>query len=612
MTILRFFLIIFTFFSMTQGADARPLNINIFSSLPVQHEGRIKPIDTFARQTLDLLAGRQSLPGMEAPAWLAEALFDPGLSMERPVFRILDSAQLGLPPRKGRLYSFTELAPALQDKANLIAALLQKDEKTWDKRQAELVRLHEAVLVYTQIVRSFSYYLPLSLPVPDMLAKEWNIATDKNFTLEDFSRYQSRLDKRLADIVRKRGGDPARYNEGEQQVAAFAFQIGALRAGGENNVFFRIIPGAWETAQGAWFSPWAVTQNGQGSPQAASYLRGWEGMAHAFIAQDAKGWRHANESVYAMSESYASREKLSMERIYTGLHPLSAALAFYVAAFAALIAASVLRGPFWRTLSIISVAIGMLLHTAAIVLRVAILERPPVGTLYESIIFVALICAAGGMAVEARRRDATGLTASIVCAGLLLFTAFAFSTPDTMQVLTAVLNTNFWLATHVLCITIGYGVCILTSILAHLWLFRRAAGRDATALTAPVKTLALCALLLTAVGTILGGIWADQSWGRFWGWDPKENGALLIVLWLIWTLHGQLSAHLKTMQAMAAHAGLSIIVALAWFGVNLLNTGLHSYGFITGVAAGLGAFVTFEGTLIFGLWAFITQKENKQ
>lgn len=598
MMIARFFLTVLTLFFMTRDADARPLEVDIFSNLPVQHEGRIKPLDTFARQTLDLLAGRQHLPGMAASSWLAEALFDPGLSMERPVFRILDAAPLGLPPRKNRLYSFTELAPALQDKADIIAALLQKDEKTWDKRQMELIRLHEAVLVYTQIVRSFSYHLPLSLPVPGALSKEWNIAADKNFTLEDFSRYQSRLDQRLADIVRKKGGDPARYTEDEQQIAAFAFQIGALRAGGENNVFFRIIPGAWESAKGAWFSPWAITQDGQGSPQAADYLSSWEDMARSFIAQDAKDWQHANERVYAMSKSYAPHGKLMMERLYTGLHPLSLALAFYISAFAALIAASVLQGTFWRKISVASVLTGMTFHVAAIALRIAILERPPVSTLYESIIFVALICAAGGLAVEARRRDATGLTASIVCAGLLLFTAFAFSTPDTMQVLTAVLNTNFWLATHVLCISIGYGICILTSILAHLWLFRRAAGGDAAALAAPVKTLALCALLFTAVGTILGGIWADQSWGRFWGWDPKENGALLIVLWLIWLLHGQIGGQLSRALFVAGLAALSMIVALAWFGVNLLATGLHSYGFISGVAGGLFAFCAIETALI--------------
>ena len=148
----------------------------------------------------------------------------------------------------------------------------------------------------------------------------------------------------------------------------------------------------------------------------------------------------------------------------------------------------------------------------------------------------------------------------------------------------------------------GYGCCLMTSLLAHAWLIRTAMGKDGRDLVTPVKILALIALLFTAVGTILGGIWADQSWGRFWGWDPKENGALLIVLWLIWVLHGQIGGHLKRSAFMAAMAGLSVVVALAWFGVNLLSVGLHSYGFITGVAAGLGAFCAFEALLIGFLW----------
>ncbi len=589
-------------------AHATSLPMDQFQILPVQHEGRIKPVDTFARQILSLLAGKESLPGMKAADWLAEAIFDPAVAMSRPVFRVLDPAQLNLPARKGRLYSFAELAPLLHKRADIIARLLEEDDKQWDKAQAELIRLHESVLIYAQIVRSFSYLLPLNIAVPKTLAKDWQIEADKTFTLEDFTRYQKRLENVIQTIIRKKGDDPALYNEEEQAVTAFAFQIGALRAAGEQNIFLRIIPGQWDSAKGEWFSPWALTQAGQGSPRSAAYLDLWQKMATAYLEQDAQEWRTASAQAKAMSESFSPAKKMQMERFYTTFHPLSLALGLYFIAFLFLITQATQGAPIWRLLSILSVMGGIVLHTAAIALRIAILERAPVGTLYESIVFVALVCAIGGMIVERRRQDGTGLLAAILCGLILLFTAFGFSGPDTMQVLVAVLNTNFWLSTHVLCITAGYGVCLLTSLLAHMWLVRRAMGHDAAALTAPIKTLALTALLFTSVGTILGGIWADQSWGRFWGWDPKETGALLIVLWLIWVLHGQISAHIKTTPAMACYAALSIVVALAWFGVNLLNVGLHSYGFITGVAAGLGAFVAAEIFVIGGLWFLIQRK----
>ena len=120
----------------------------------------------------------------------------------------------------------------------------------------------------------------------------------------------------------------------------------------------------------------------------------------------------------------------------------------------------------------------------------------------------------------------------------------------------------------------------------------------------------LVALLLTAVGTVLGGIWADQSWGRFWGWDPKENGALLIVLWLIWAHHGRIGGHLPPLLFNAALAFLNVIVALAWFGVNLLSVGLHSYGFISGIATGLAVFCGGETLLIYGLWLRASKRQK--
>jgi len=168
---------------------------------------------------------------------------------------------------------------------------------------------------------------------------------------------------------------------------------------------------------------------------------------------------------------------------------------------------------------------------------------------------------------------------------------------DEFPLLDAVLNTNFWLATHVICITIGYGWCVLVSLIAHLELWRKKSLVSA----AQRQQFVITALIFTIVGTLLGGVWADQSWGRFWGWDPKENGALLIVLWVIWLIHGNMSGHIQSTYYLAGLAFLSVIVALSWFGVNLLSVGLHSYGFIEGIALGLFMFCFLETVIIAGL-----------
>ncbi len=113
----------------------------------------------------------------------------------------------------------------------------------------------------------------------------------------------------------------------------------------------------------------------------------------------------------------------------------------------------------------------------------------------------------------------------------------------------------------------------------------------------------LFGLMMTFLGTMLGGIWADQSWGRFWGWDPKENGALLIVIWCAMIFHARVAKMIGPL-GMAVGSVLGIIVVMwAWFGVNLLSIGLHSYGFTSGAANNLIIYVVCELLfLIVSLW----------
>ncbi len=263
--------------------------------------------------------------------------------------------------------------------------------------------------------------------------------------------------------------------------------------------------------------------------------------------------------------------------------------------------------------SVITAGAGLAAHLSGIVMRIIILERAPVGSLYESLLFVSAIIVFTALIFHLRRADRRALISGTGAAALILFLSPVLAPAgDDLEMLVAVLNTNFWLATHVTCITAGYGVCILASVMAHFHMFSsgRTEKKKPDDLFKNIYLLSLIALLLTAVGTVLGGIWADQSWGRFWGWDPKENGALLIVLWLVWLLHGRMGGHLKTAGFTAGLAFLNVIVALSWFGVNLLSVGLHSYGFTTGLAWGLALFCSAEALLIGTLYYLIIKKEK--
>ena len=290
--------------------------------------------------------------------------------------------------------------------------------------------------------------------------------------------------------------------------------------------------------------------------------------------------------------------RLQMEVWYNALQPYQWAMGFYgVALLLGVLAVVKREGIAVNLAAFVALFFGGLLHGGAIAARVYILERPPVGTLYESVLFVGFVCALWALVSCVRQPRIFHLLAGAFAAlAILVVAPYSTAQAETKEMLVAVLNTNFWLATHVLIITAGYGLCILTAILAHLGFVVRGEGLDGT-----VYRTSIAALLFMSVGTILGGIWADQSWGRFWGWDPKENGALLICLWLIWLQHGRHSGHLSGARFLAGCAFLNVVVAVSWFGVNLLGVGLHSYGFVNGMAVGLGAFCGAQIALIVGL-----------
>ena len=169
---------------------------------------------------------------------------------------------------------------------------------------------------------------------------------------------------------------------------------------------------------------------------------------------------------------------------------------------------------------------------------------------------------------------------------------------DRIKMFVAVLDSNFWLSTHVICITMGYAACCVAGIVGHIFLVQSIMKRkDVGALDATFKFMAGIlgiGLTLSFLGTNLGGIWADQSWGRFWGWDPKENGALMIVLWCAIIFHARIAKWIDKIGFAVGCVLLTIVVIWAWFGVNLLSVGLHSYGFTSGVANGLYAYLIGE------------------
>src|SRR5205085_11678209 len=161
----------------------------------------------------------------------------------------------------------------------------------------------------------------------------------------------------------------------------------------------------------------------------------------------------------------------------------------------------------------------------------------------------------------------------------------------------------FWLATHVTTVTFGYAATFVAGFLGIAYIFlgvmTPVLDRELTKVISGLIYGVVCfATLLSFTGTVLGGIWADYSWGRFWGWDPKENGALLIVIWNALILHARWGGLVKQRgMAQLAIAG-NIVTSWSWFGTNMLGVGLHSYGFMPAALVWLLVFAASQLFLI--------------
>jgi ABC-type transport system involved in cytochrome c biogenesis permease subunit len=497
-------LIILLLSVITQASKANDL-----ATFPVQSEGRIKPLDTIAREHLTILSSKDHLANLSAIDWYTELLFDHKNAYQRPVIKIHNPdlvSSLNLTWHKTHLYSFAEISDSLSEKQNLITELSDQEINTLTLTQKQLVQLHLKQIWYYQISQSLSSIIP-------------------------------ELDIR-------------------------------------NN------------------------------------------LATALENKDLKQWK---ESIKVFkSNNLANFNKLKLEVFYNKISPFNIALIFYLLSLLCIFIGALIhlrKKHIYNNLSFAFLNLGALTHLFSIIIRVIILSRPPVATLYESIIFVSLITSFFAILMQLKKRNIQLTFVANIIAIILLFIANKYNVnEDSFGMLEAVLNNNFWLGTHVLTISIGYGCCLICGCLSHIYVFqanlKNTSKTSQSNLLKSIVITSLIALFFSITGTILGGIWADQSWGRFWGWDPKENGALFICLWLIFMLHGKIAKLFNNFYFCLGLAFINIVVALAWYGVNLLNVGLHSYGFTENIAFNLFLFCAIEMVFLTSMYVWYLKKTN--
>jgi ABC-type transport system involved in cytochrome c biogenesis permease subunit len=276
--------------------------------------------------------------------------------------------------------------------------------------------------------------------------------------------------------------------------------------------------------------------------------------------------------------------KIDLETLYQKSHPIRWAWILYLAAGIVLMMAGKTQAGYAAGWALAGA--GFVMQVGGFMARVFIAGRPPVTNMYESVIWVAFGTVLLAFVFEAMYRSRVCLLAAVPVAvvSLILADTQPMAISRSISPLVPVLRDNFWLTTHVLTITLSYGAFALALGLGHIALGTVIKGGKPTpALYNYLYRALQVGVLLLAVGTILGGVWANYSWGRFWDWDPKEVWALVTLLAYLFVLHGRIAGKWGGF-GMAVGAILCFqSVIMAWYGVNyVLGVGLHSYGFGSG------------------------------
>ncbi len=593
-----------------------PYDIVGFSQLPIVVNGRVKPFDTVARTTLLVLQGRQRVSkpefGVELvqnpTEWLLDVLFRPSKADGYPTFRI-DSpdvlslmgiseddtkinytstpkrimAVIGFLPSTTSRFSYHQLEPKLAELDRQVKLAEPVEAQLRTPFQRAVVQLQSNIVLYQRL--KYSLVSPAS--------------TD---FLGDLTQFQDKLADGIAAVRAKEKKEPhdealaqqiMTFGEQAIQMSQGAYLIAVPPLSGEDHVteWKNVGEALLETFQTGRVNPFAMTYAGLAHTWRSGQSEQFNGVVRLYREQLAKNFsRTLAKCIWETRLNAAEPFYVSME-LYV--------FAFFLAIFSWLKWPDVLgRSAFWWVL------VAWVVATAGILARMWLEGRPPVTNLYSSALFIGWGAVALCLILEFTYRNAIGsVAAGLIGFGTLLIAHHLSLAGDTMEMMRAVLDSNFWLATHVVVVTTGYAATFLSGFLAIIYVVRGVFTRSldkatADALTRMVYGIVCFATLFSFVGTVLGGIWADQSWGRFWGWDPKENGALIIVVWNAIILHARWGGMVKQRGLMALAIFGNVVTAWSWFGTNMLGIGLHSYGFTDAAFFALIAFVATQLVLI--------------
>jgi ABC-type transport system involved in cytochrome c biogenesis permease subunit len=559
-----------------------------FGEIPVLVGGRMKPLDTVARNSLLIIHGKQELrleggKRLGAMQWLTDAMFNGPVADQYPVFVVQNADVLGLfgwQQSDRKYFSFAEFTPFLKQIDEQAAQSDKLEAVQRSAFQSAILNLRNGLSLYqrlknsiqTEGTESFTAELQSFVSnVPGAATAARQRAMGENFD-------KAKLDD-VAQMIQ-------RYQRLSEM--AYVLAVPALEPTGE-----------WHSVGNGLLRSVAI---GEIHPIAAEYAV----IGDAYRANDRPLFK---QHVQLMTDWFAKEQpnttkRASFEFLFNRLQPFSQSMTLYVLAFLLACASWLGSSSILRRSAFYVLLLALAIHTFGLVSRMYLQERPPVTNLYSSAIFIGWGAVIVALILERIFKDGIGAA----CAGAIGFVTLIIAhhlagSGDTLEMLQAVLDTNIWLATHVVAITTGYSAMFLAGMLAIIYVVRGVfttslKKQTADSLARMTYGVICFATLFSFVGTVLGGIWADQSWGRFWGWDPKENGAVLIVLWCAIILHARWGGFIRQRGLMIMALFGNIVTSFSWFGVNMLGVGLHSYGFMQKAFPWLVGFMISQLALI--------------
>jgi len=588
----------------TAVAETSSLDPSALRQLPVLENGRKMPMDSYARLKLLQFSGRSRFDRQPALNWLCKVLFAPTTTRDDAVFLINNpevAQAMGITTHQRARYPFSQLEPALATLSQLAASASALEEKQRTPVDREILRLFAGVNDYLQLHYAFLFTVPhddFTAATPATRAALGLPAEGSPLGFLDVYQQMQGAQEKLRHIESKPEAEWTEEQSGVFQLSSTVFQWAQ---------HYRRLPPAMLPlhAHGdeIWMGPWDAMTFFHRDPVLRAEILLLRDLATSYrqgrqVEFDLAA-RRLQQSILGRAQPDREIRNLGLELKLNQFDPFYRAELLYGLAFLFGFASLLAPRRWLRVLAAALAVCALVPHTWGVVARMIIMGRPPMTNLYATFIFVSWVMVVLGLVLEYLQRNGVGVSASAFAGLALLMTSGRFAAEgDHLGKVVAVLDSNFWLSTHVVCITMGYAGCVAAGVVGHIYILQTlfAPGREQLRASTYRAVLGLLGFGLTFsfFGTMLGGVWADQSWGRFWGWDPKENGALLIVLWCAILFHARLGKMVDELGVATGSVLGVIVVMFAWLGVNLLGVGLHSYGFTTGLARGLLLYILAE------------------